>query len=108
MIRMSASKATRRKMLRASAIVAGAVAMAAASGWSDGARAQEGEPIRIGFSMALTGGLAGAGKPALIAMEIWRATTSTLRAACSAGRSSSSTTTTRPSPRTCRRFTRSS
>ena len=30
------------------------------------------EPIRIGFSMALTGGLAGAGKPALIAMEIWR------------------------------------
>jgi branched-chain amino acid transport system substrate-binding protein len=72
MIRTSASKATRRKMLRASAIVAGAVAMAAASGWSDGARAQEGEPIRIGFSMALTGGLAGAGKPALIGMEIWR------------------------------------
>ena len=34
-------------------------------------RAQE-EPIRIGFSMALTGGLAGGGKPALIAMEIWR------------------------------------
>ena len=30
------------------------------------------EPIRIGFSMALTGGLAGAGKPALVAMEIWR------------------------------------
>jgi branched-chain amino acid transport system substrate-binding protein len=72
MIRTSASKATRRKMLRASAIVAGAVAMAAASGWSDGARAQEGEPIWIGFSMALTGGLAGAGKPALIGMEIWR------------------------------------
>ena len=30
------------------------------------------EPIKIGFSMALTGGLAGAGKGALIAMEIWR------------------------------------
>ena len=30
------------------------------------------EPIKIGFSMALTGGLAGAGKAALIAMEIWR------------------------------------
>lgn len=29
-------------------------------------------PIKIGFSMALTGGLAGAGKAALIAMEIWR------------------------------------
>lgn len=30
------------------------------------------EPIKIGFSMALTGGLAPAGKAALIAMEIWR------------------------------------
>ncbi len=30
------------------------------------------EPIKIGFSMALTGPLAGAGKAALIAMEIWR------------------------------------
>ncbi|MDH5222960.1 MAG: ABC transporter substrate-binding protein, partial [Betaproteobacteria bacterium] len=30
------------------------------------------EPIKIGFSMALTGALAGAGKGALIAMEIWR------------------------------------
>ena len=35
-----------------------------------GARAEQ--PIRIGFSMALTGGLAGAGKGALVAMEIWR------------------------------------
>jgi len=30
------------------------------------------EPIKIGFSMALTGALAGAGKGALIAMEIWK------------------------------------
>jgi len=30
------------------------------------------QPLKIGFSMALTGGLAGAGKAALIAMEIWR------------------------------------
>jgi branched-chain amino acid transport system substrate-binding protein len=30
------------------------------------------EPVKIGFSMALTGGLAGAGKAALLAMEIWR------------------------------------
>jgi branched-chain amino acid transport system substrate-binding protein len=66
----SSSRTTRRKMLRGGAIVAGAVALAA-SGWS-GACAQDAEPIRIGFSMALTGGLAGAGKPALIAMEIWR------------------------------------
>jgi len=36
------------------------------------APAQAQEPIKIGFSMALTGGLAGAGKGALIAMEIWR------------------------------------
>jgi branched-chain amino acid transport system substrate-binding protein len=65
-------RTTRRKVLRAAAIAAGALAMtAAAASWSDGARAQQ-DPIRIGFSMALTGGLAGAGKPALIAMEIWR------------------------------------
>jgi len=42
----------------ASAVFAGAAAAA--------------EPLKIGFSMALTGGLAGAGKAALIAMEIWR------------------------------------
>ena len=34
--------------------------------------AQQKDPIKIGFSMALTGGLAGAGKGALIAMEVWR------------------------------------
>ena len=32
---------------------------------------QAGETIKIGFSMALTGGLAGAGKGALIAMQVW-------------------------------------
>jgi branched-chain amino acid transport system substrate-binding protein len=30
------------------------------------------EPITIGFGMALTGGLAGAGKSALVAMQIWQ------------------------------------
>ncbi len=30
------------------------------------------EPIRIGFGMALTGGLAANGKSALVAMQIWR------------------------------------
>jgi branched-chain amino acid transport system substrate-binding protein len=65
------ARTTRRTALRSAAIAAGALALIAApASWSDGARAQE--PIRIGFSMALTGGLAGAGKPALIAMEIWR------------------------------------
>jgi branched-chain amino acid transport system substrate-binding protein len=34
--------------------------------------ARAAEPIKIGFGMALTGALAGNGKAALIAMEIWR------------------------------------
>ena len=29
------------------------------------------EPIKIGFSMALTGPLAGGGKQALVSMEMW-------------------------------------
>ena len=29
-------------------------------------------PIKIGLSMALTGGLAGGGKQALVAMEMWK------------------------------------
>ncbi len=62
------TKTTRRTMLRGAAIAATVLTMAVS--WSQDLRAQE--PIRIGFSMALTGGLAGAGKPALIAMEIWR------------------------------------
>ena len=47
----------------ATAIVAGAVALSAP--------AQANDTIKIGFSMALTGGLAGAGKGALIAMQVW-------------------------------------
>src|SRR6202047_2968439 len=35
------------------------------------ALAQSGEPIKIGFSMALTGGLAPNGKSALLAQKIW-------------------------------------
>ena len=60
------------KVLWSAAITAGAMTVAGATtgSWSKLASAQE--PIRIGFSMALTGALAGAGKPALIAMEIWR------------------------------------
>ena len=47
----------------ATAIMAVAVALSAP--------AQANDTIKIGFSMALTGGLAGAGKGALIAMQVW-------------------------------------
>jgi branched-chain amino acid transport system substrate-binding protein len=35
------------------------------------ASARSGEPIKIGFSMALTGGLAPNGKSALLAQKLW-------------------------------------
>ncbi len=50
----------------------GAAALAMAAGAAALAPAQAQDTLRIGFGMALTGGLAGAGKAALIAMEIWR------------------------------------
>jgi branched-chain amino acid transport system substrate-binding protein len=40
--------------------------------WPTTAPAGAAEPIRIGFGMALTGGLAANGKSALVAMQIWR------------------------------------
>ena len=46
-------------------------AVAMAAGLSLAAPAQAQDTLKIGFSMALTGGLAGAGKGALIAMQIW-------------------------------------
>ncbi len=61
-------RATRRQVLRTAA--AGGALAATSPFWFHATRADA--PIKIGFSMALTGGLAGAGKPALIAMEIWR------------------------------------
>jgi branched-chain amino acid transport system substrate-binding protein len=36
------------------------------------AQAQDKDPIKIGFSMALTGALAGGGKQSLVAMQIWQ------------------------------------
>lgn len=48
----------------AAAVVAAGVLCAGA--------ARSAEPITIGFGMALTGGLAGAGKTALLAMQIWQ------------------------------------
>ena len=54
-------------------LMPGVVAMAlAAAGIALSPAAKAAEPIKIGFGMALTGGLAGAGKAALIAMKIWR------------------------------------
>jgi branched-chain amino acid transport system substrate-binding protein len=52
--------------------VAGAIlALTAATLAGAPAAAQSGEPIKIGFSMALTGGLAPNGKSALLAQKIW-------------------------------------
>jgi branched-chain amino acid transport system substrate-binding protein len=47
----------------------GAAAVVAAL--TGGAAAQSGTPIKIGFSMAMTGGLAANGKSALLAQKIW-------------------------------------
>ena len=50
---------------------AGLLAAAATVAFAAGASAQSGEPIKIGFSMALTGPLAANGKMSLLAMQIW-------------------------------------
>ena len=61
----------RRSFMRAS-LTSGVVALAVAFGSLVSFPAQAAKPIKIGFSMALSGGLAGAGKAALIAMKIWK------------------------------------
>jgi branched-chain amino acid transport system substrate-binding protein len=53
---------------RRSALLLGSAAAVALAG---PAAAQSGQPIRIGYSMALTGGLAPNGKSALLAQKIW-------------------------------------
>src|SRR5437868_3686218 len=53
-------------------LAAVALAMAAFLGAQAPASAQSGNPIRIGFGMALTGPLAANGKSALLAMNIWK------------------------------------
>jgi branched-chain amino acid transport system substrate-binding protein len=58
---------------RRSLLLSGAalpVAAAVSSAWPGSAGAQQ-QPVKIGFSMALTGPLAGAGQGALIGMQIW-------------------------------------
>lgn len=52
-------------------LVQGAVATGASALLSRTASAQQ-NPIKIGFAMSLTGGLAGGGKQSLLAFEIWR------------------------------------
>src|SRR6266704_731564 len=54
----------RNGAVAAFALIAGALAAAPAA-------AQTGEPVKIGYSMALTGGLAPNGKSALLAQKIW-------------------------------------
>src|SRR5437016_637700 len=55
------------RLFSRAAILAAAASMALATG----AGAQSGEPIKIGFSMAMTGGLGPNGKSALLAQKIW-------------------------------------
>jgi len=54
-----------------SALAAAAVGAVLAVALTGQAAAQSGEPIKIGFSMAMTGGLAANGKSALVAQKIW-------------------------------------
>jgi len=49
-----------------------AAAFTLTTAFAPAAQAQNKDPIKIGFSMALTGGLAGGGKQALVAMQIWQ------------------------------------
>ena len=51
----------------------GAALFAAIAGlaWPTGATAQTGQPIKIGFSMAMTGSLGPNGQSALLAQKIW-------------------------------------
>ncbi|HWB48246.1 MAG TPA: amino acid ABC transporter substrate-binding protein [Stellaceae bacterium] len=48
-----------------------ALALVGLLAMAGGAQAQDKQPIKIGFGMALTGGLAGGGKQALLAMQMW-------------------------------------
>src|SRR3954452_18010019 len=56
---------------RRSLAIGGVAALAAATLLAPAASAQSGEPIKIGYSMAMTGGLAGNGQSALLAQKIW-------------------------------------
>src|SRR5215813_4659141 len=59
----------RRKLLR---LAAGLLGVTALASLPTVASAQGGEPIKIGFSMSLTGPLAANGKQALLGAKIWQ------------------------------------
>ncbi len=59
----------KRNLLRGAAALATVAALGLGTVIDGAARAAD--PIKVGFSMALTGGLAAGGKSALIAMQIW-------------------------------------
>ncbi|NYZ17632.1 amino acid ABC transporter substrate-binding protein [Azospirillum sp. RWY-5-1] len=59
-----------RMTRRGFGLLATAAAVSAAAGRGV-AQAPAGEPIRIGFSMPLSGALAGNGRPALLAQQVW-------------------------------------
>jgi len=56
---------------RLKALICAVSAVAAMALATDRAAAQSGAPIKIGFSMAMTGGLAANGRSALLAQKIW-------------------------------------
>jgi branched-chain amino acid transport system substrate-binding protein len=58
-------------LMKLKTALAAAAVVAAVTGLAGGAAAQSGEPIKIGFSIAMTGGLAPNGKSALLAHKIW-------------------------------------
>jgi branched-chain amino acid transport system substrate-binding protein len=60
-----------RRRLRAPWTLTAVLVVASLIGGTASAPAQS-KPVRVGFGMALTGGLAGNGKAALLAMQIWR------------------------------------
>ncbi|HWZ08645.1 MAG TPA: ABC transporter substrate-binding protein, partial [Bradyrhizobium sp.] len=55
----------KRRTLLAAAVAVAGFSLASNAG-------AEQPPIKIGMSMAMTGGLAGGGKPSLLGIEIWR------------------------------------
>jgi branched-chain amino acid transport system substrate-binding protein len=63
---------TRKSVLPALGRLLGALALALGLAGSFATEALAQQPLKIGFGMSLTGPLAGNGKAALIAMEIWK------------------------------------
>jgi len=62
----------RREFLQAASLgVATTAVVGTLAVLTDSVVAQSGQPIKIGFSMAMTGGLAANGKSALLAQKIW-------------------------------------